>query len=152
MDSTMETGSIGCRASPTDSGRAQPPTTTMKSTTGTLISSTEPQKKCSSSRPARDGPTDAPADPAALQMPMAVVRCRGSVNTVRISANVGGIRPAPAIPCRARATTSVLASGAKAAATLITPKPTAAISSSRLRPIRSPTLPMVTSKPASMNE
>lgn len=69
-----------------------------------------------------------------------------------MSASVGGINPAPANPCSARAKISVSAVGATAAAPLIAPKPAAARINRRLRPIRSPTLPIVTKTPANTNE
>ncbi len=85
-------------------------------------------------------------------MPTARIRNRSSVNTVRNSASVDGIRPAPARPCTTRAKISSPAEGAIAAAADAAPNARLEISSRRLRPIRSPRLPMVMSSPASTNE
>ena len=65
---------------------------------------------------------------------------------------VEGMIVAPATPSRARATISISGLEAYAATTDATPNAAAPISSSRRRPIRSPSVPIVTRKPASMNE
>lgn len=49
------------------------------------------------------GPTAMPAEAAALQIPMARLRSRGSWKRLRISARVEGINVAPATPSSARA-------------------------------------------------
>ncbi len=82
-------------------------------------------------------------------MPIAVARCFSSRNRFRNSASVDGISVAPAIPSTARAAISISGVEAYAAAQLASPKPAAPMSSSRRRPIRSPTAPMVSSRPAS---
>ena len=66
--------------------------------------------------------------------------------------SVDGMIVAPATPSRARATISQPADGANAASREAAPKPEAPMSSSFLRPIRSPSVPMVTSRPPSTNE
>jgi hypothetical protein len=81
---------------------------------------------------------------------MAAVRCRGSVNMLRISDRVDGARVAAATPSRARAPMSIPTLVENAASTEQTPNATAPASSSR-RPMRSPRVPMVTSYPASRN-
>jgi hypothetical protein len=71
---------------------------------------------------------------------------------LRINAIVDGISVAPATPSSARAAISMAGVVAYAASTEVTPNPVAPISSSRRRPMRSPSVPIVTRKPASMNE
>ena len=87
-----------------DSGSSLMPTTTSTAMTGRLIRKTEPHQKCSSRKPPTTGPTAAPADAAAPQMPTARLRSLGSWKMLRISASVDGIRVAPATPSSARAT------------------------------------------------
>ncbi|MCP2257656.1 hypothetical protein LX15_001341 [Streptoalloteichus tenebrarius] len=58
---------------------------------------------------------------------------------------------APAMPTRALAAISVVGLVALAARTQASPNPAAPVSSSRRRPMRSPSAPMVTSRPASRN-
>ena len=67
---------------------------------------------------------------------------------LRISESVDGASVAPATPSSARVAISMLALFEKAASTEARPKATAPISSSRRRPMRSPSVPMVTSRPA----
>ena len=67
---------------------------------------------------------------------------------LRISDRVDGARVAPATPSRARVAMSISALVEKAASTEATPNAAAPISSSRRRPIRSPSVPMVISEPA----
>lgn len=68
-----------------------------------------------------------------------------------ISASVDGISVAPATPSSARARISVGGSGAYAAATDRTANAAAPVNSSRRRPIRSPSVPIVITNPATMN-
>ena len=83
---------------------------------------------------------------------MAVVRCLWSWNMLKISDSVDGARVAPAMPSRARLTISRISGVVEnAASTETAPKAAAPISSSRRRPIRSPSVPMVTRSPAIMN-
>ncbi len=67
---------------------------------------------------------------------------------LRISESVDGASVAPATPSSARVAMSMLALVEKAASTEATPNAAAPISSSRRRPMRSPSVPMVTSRPA----
>ncbi len=76
----------------------------------------------------------------------------GSWKRLRISARVDGISVAPATPWSARARIIISGVVAYAASTDIAPKPTEPISSSFLRPMRSPRLPMETSRPAMTKE
>ena len=79
---------------------------------------------------------------------MATVRCCGSWNMLRISDRVDGARVAPAMPSSARVAISISALVENAASTEATPNAAAPISSSLRRPIRSPSVPMVISEPA----
>ena len=72
-------------------------------------------------------------------------------NSVEISDSVHGAIAAPAIPSTARAPISMPGLTEYAATIEATPKTAAAVSSSRRRPIRSPRLPMVIIRPATMN-
>ena len=116
--------------------------------TGTFSRNTEPHQNSSSSAPPRSGPAAAPADRLAAHTPMAVRRWPGSANMVRISDRVEGISVAPATPSRARAAISIGALVESAARTDTAAKAAPPISSTRRRPIRSPSVPMVTSAPA----
>ncbi len=80
--------------------------------------------------------------------PIATARCLGSTKRLLIRDRVEGMRVAPATPSRARATISASAVGANAANTETTPNAAMPIISSRRRPIRSPSVPIVIRKPA----
>jgi hypothetical protein len=67
---------------------------------------------------------------------------------LRISNNVDGATVAPATPRTARAAMSIAALRENAAITDATPNVAAPIISTRRRPIRSPSVPMVISEPA----
>ena len=92
-----------------------------------------------------------PAEKAVIQTPMATARCPLSRNMVKMSDSVPGANVAPAIPMRARLPMSISALTEKAASSDMAPKLAAPISSSLRRPIRSPSVPMVSSDPATMN-
>ena len=119
------------------------------SITGTLTRNTEPHQACSSSTPPTTGPSAAPAANPVAQIASARRRWSRSANSVRSSARVEGISIAPKTPSRARAATRCAASVANAAAADTAPNPVTPISSSRRRPNRSPSVPIVTSSPAS---
>jgi hypothetical protein len=68
-----------------------------------------------------------------------------------ISASVDGMSVAPATPSRARAPISMAGFVANAATTDASPKAAPPIISSFRRPMRSPSVPMVTRNPATMN-
>ncbi len=116
---------------------------------GTLIRKTEPHQKWSSSSPPTTGPTAKPAALIPLQMPTAAVRSPGSVNTLRTIDRVEGMIVAPATPSSALAAISSSGVGAYAVTAEAAPNAAVPMSSRRLRPMRSPRLPMVTSRPAS---
>ncbi len=92
-----------------DSGSSLMPTTTRITITGRLIRKTEPHQKWPSRKPPTTGPTAAPAEAMAPQMPTARLRSLGSWKMLRIRARVDGISVAPAMPSRARAT--IISSG-----------------------------------------
>ena len=71
---------------------------------------------------------------------------------MRTRESVEGMMVAPLTPRSARAAMRAAALGAKAASTLEAPKPTVPMSRRRRRPMRSAILPMVTSRPARVNE
>ena len=68
-----------------------------------------------------------------------------------MSESVEGARVAPATPSSARVAISISALVENAARIEAAPKVAAPISSSLRRPIRSPSVPMVISSPATMN-
>ena len=70
---------------------------------------------------------------------------------LRISDRVEGASVAPATPSSARVAISISALVENAASTEATPNAAAPISSSRRRPIRSPSVPIVISEPATRN-
>jgi hypothetical protein len=82
---------------------------------------------------------------------MATERCLGSLNMWKISDSVDGARVAPAIPSNARLAISISGLLEKAASSEAAPKPAAPMSRSLRRPIRSPSVPMVISDPATKN-
>src|SRR5215208_8147974 len=69
---------------------------------------------------------------------------------LRISARVEGASVAPAVPSRARVAISISELVENAASTEAAPKAAAPISSSRLRPIWSPSVPIVIRNPATL--
>ena len=86
-----------------------------------------------------------------IQIEIANVRCPGSWNMLRISDSVDGASVAPATPRSARAKISISAVRENAATTDAAPKAAAPIIRSRRRPIRSPSVPIVMSEPATRN-
>ena len=76
---------------------------------GTLMKNTDPHQKFSSSQPPVIGPAATAMPLTALQMPIALARSPGSVNTlVRIASVAGKISAAP-MPISARPTISASA-------------------------------------------
>ena len=92
-----------------------------------------------------------PAENAEIQTAIARARCPGSWNIVKISDSVEGASVAPAIPRSARLRISISELVENAASSEIAPNAAAPTSSSLRRPIRSPSVPIVTRKPATMN-
>ncbi len=85
------------------------------------------------------------------QTAIATLRCLKSGNMVEISDSVEGSSVAPATPSTARAAISIGALVENAASTDAAPNAAAPTISNRRRPIRSPSVPMVTRNPASVN-
>ena len=79
---------------------------------------------------------------------IATVRCAGSWNMLRIRDSVDGASVAAATPSNARVAMSIAALVEKAASTDAMPNTAAPISSSLRRPMRSPSVPIVISDPA----
>ncbi len=134
-----------------NSGSSLGPSSNSTAITGTLIRKTEPHQKFSSSRPPVSSPIGPPAAKAAPQRLIAVVRWTGLWNMFRISESVEGAIVAPPMPSRARETMSISALVEKAASREATPNPVAPSMSTRRRPIRSPSVPMVIRNPATRN-
>ena len=103
-----------------------------------------PTRSARAARRRARGPIAAPAEKLAIHTPIAIVRCRGSRNMLRRSATAS---TAPASRRRPRAAPelaiSISALVENAASTEVTPNAAAPISSSRRRPIRSPSVPIV---------
>ena len=119
--------------------------------TGSASRKTDPQAKCSRSRPPSSGPMALPAEKADTQIAIAVVRCFGSSNIAKMSESVDGAIVAPAIPSSARLAMSICGVVENAASSETSPNAAAPMSSSRRRPIRSPRVPIVIRNPATMN-
>jgi hypothetical protein len=83
-----------------------------------------------------------------IHTPIAKVRSRGSLNMLRSSESVEGASVAPATPSSARAAISISALVESAQINDATLKAPAPIRSSRRRPTRSPSVPIVISSPA----
>jgi len=133
------------------SGSTRGPSSSSSAITGTASRNTEPHQKRSSSTPPSSGPTAPPAEKLVIHTPMAVERCLGSANMLKINDSVDGASVAPATPSSARQAISIPGLVENAATTEMTPKAAAPDSSSRRRPIRSPRVPMVIRNPATMN-
>ena len=118
--------------------------------TGRASRNTEPHQNASSISPPSTGPTALPAENAPIHTPTATERSRGSRNMWKISDSVDGARVAPASPSSARLTMSISALVENAASSDVAPNAAAPRNSSRRRPIRSPSVPMVTRAPATM--
>ncbi len=116
--------------------------------TGTASRKTEPQWKLWSRTPPTSGPMAAPTEKLVIQIPIATVRCRSSSNMLRISDSVEGASVAPAMPSSAREMISISGLDENAARIEVAPNAPAPIRSSRRRPIRSPSVPIVIRKPA----
>ena len=133
---------------PCDSGISRATATRASTTTGTLIRKTEPHQKLSSSHPPSSGPTGKAMKVAPITTAMARGRS-SSVNMTGITAiDIGKMAAAPR-PSTARAAISSADEVENAHAADEAPNSTSAISSSFLRPIRSPSRPAGSSAAAS---
>ena len=119
--------------------------------TGTATRNAAPHQKNSSTSPPSHGPIAAPTEKLVIQIAIADVRCCASRNMFRISERVEGAIVAPASPRSALVPISISALVEKAASTEAAPKAAAPMRSSRRRPIRSPSVPIVMSEPATTN-
>lgn len=148
----MDSGMLGQSKRPGSgffaSGSRSGPRSSSRAIAGRLTRKTEPHQKNSTSTPLSTEPSAMPAVITPDHRAIAFVRCAGSVNIVRTSAIVDGIRVAPPMPRTARATISISALSAYAAASEAAPKAAAPIRSSLRRPMRSPSEPIVISRPA----
>jgi hypothetical protein len=89
------------------SGSRRGPTISSTTITGTLSRNTDPHQNISSITPPTSGPITPPSEKLVIQTPIAVVRCRGSRNMLRISDSVDGAMVAPATPSSARVTINI---------------------------------------------
>jgi hypothetical protein len=132
------------------SGSRNGPTASSRIITGTAIRNTEPHQNQVSSTPPISGPIAPPAEKEDIQTPIAKVRSFGSGNMLLIRDSVDGASVAAEMPSSARAMISISAEVEKAARIDARPKKTAPISSNLRRPIRSPSVPIVSNAPAIM--
>nr|WP_236082096.1 hypothetical protein [Acidipropionibacterium jensenii] len=93
-----------------------------------------------------------PTADAAAQMPSAVARSLGSVNTTRIRDRVVGMIMAPPTPSRARMAITPAALSTNRTSTEASAKTAYPVSSTRLRPSLSARALIGTSRPASTSE
>ena len=115
--------------------------------TGTLTRNTDVQSKYSSSRPPNSGPRPMPIEAMPAQMPIALPRSSRGKTLVRID-SVAGMISAPPMPMAARIAISPLAESTNSTARLAPPNSARPAWSARLRPKRSPSVPIVSSRPA----
>ena len=109
---------------------------------------TEPHQKCSRRNPPLIGPSPRPSADTPAQMPMALPRSAGSVNTFVMIESVDGMMNAPPMPMVARVRMRKSADGANADSVEPTPNTARPMVRHRYRPKRSPRLPAVRSRPA----
>ena len=148
IDSTAPSRSTGGAAGSREVGTNSWPSTRATTTTGTLTRKTEPHQKCSSSQPPVTGPMATAMPAVADQMAMAWARSFRSVKTlVRIDSVAGMISAAP-MPMIARVAMRWLASVANAEAIDAEPMIVRPMARAPRRPNRSPSEPIVSSRPA----
>jgi hypothetical protein len=133
------------------SGRTSGPRMSRATITGRAMRNTEPHQKLSRSKPPMTGPMAPPAENAEIHTAMARERWPGSWNMLKMRDRVDGAMVAPAMPSRARLRMSISALVENAARSEVAPNAAAPMSSSLRRPMRSPSVPIVTRKPATMN-
>ena len=132
------------------SGSRLGPSSRSKPITGTATRNTALQWNHSMITPPTTGPIAPPIEKLAIHTPMANWRWRSSWNMLRIRDIVEGASVAPATPSSARVAISIAALVEYAAISDAAAKAAAPISSSLRRPMRSPRVPMVIRKPATM--
>src|SRR4051812_35308235 len=86
-------------------------------TMGTLTRKIDPHQKWASSKPPEIGPMPRPTADTPAQMPMALPRSTGLVNTLVRIDSVDGMMNAPPMPMSARVPMSIVADVANADAT-----------------------------------
>jgi hypothetical protein len=148
IDMTALSGSSRPASGSLYSGSTRGPRRRSAAITGSARRNTEPHQKNSRRIPPRTGPTALPAENAPIQTPMAIERCRGSWNMVKIRDRVAGASVAPAMPRAARLKMSISGLTERAARIDSAPKAAAPPSRSLRRPIRSPSAPIVMREPA----
>ncbi len=115
--------------------------------TGTLTRKTDVHENHSRSRPPNSGPSPMPIAAMPAQIPIALPRSSRGKTFVMIE-SVAGMMSAAPTPIAARIAISWLALSATSTARLALPKIASPASSARFRPKRSPSVPMVRSRPA----
>ena len=148
MDSTAPRKSTRGAAGSRDVGTKSCPPTRATTTTGTLTRKTEPHQKCSRSQPPVTGPMATAMPAVADQMAMAWARSRRSVNTLVMIESVAGMISAAPMPMIARVAMRWLALVAKAEAIDAEPMIVRPMARAPRRPNRSPSEPIVSSRPA----
>ena len=116
-------------------------------TTGTLTRKIQRQFSASVTSPPSTSPTANPALAHAPKTPSARLRSSPSANVVAMSETAAGTVSAAPMPCRARATTSTGAPGARPHASDIAPKSESPSTKVRRRPTRSAIRPPRSSSP-----
>ena len=148
ITSIEDTASQRFEGSGSLAGRINQVATSASATTGTFTRNTEPHQKDSSSVPPRIGPRADPTTDRLPQIAIAKFRSRSTVKYVRISARVAGIIAAAPTASTARAPISTSGDGANAASRDANPKITRPTTNIRVWPMRSPRVPLPSSRPA----
>ena len=133
------------------SGSTRGPSTSRAPITGSASRNTEPHQKASSTSPPSTGPTALPAENAPIQTPTASERSFGSWNMWKISESVDGATVAPAIPSSARLTISISGVVENAASTDTARRRLRRSAAAAAGRSGRPSVPIVTSAPATMN-
>ena len=147
VDSTAPTGSSRACFGSFEFGTNFGAAASAAITIGTLTRNTAVQSNCSIRKPPAAGPTPTPMPATAAQMPIAFGRSSAGKTLVRIDSVVGMIS-APPTPIRARVAISISGEVANAEASEAPPKMVRPATSAPRRPKRSPSAPMVSSRPA----
>jgi hypothetical protein len=130
-----------------DSGTCRAVISTTAAVSGTLMKNTSRHETAVINHP----PTKGPAAAATPLSPDHAPIARGlssATNDACNSARLPGVSSAPPTPCSPRASTSVLAPGARPQSADARPNHTAPMTNTRRRPNRSPRLPPSSSRPA----
>ena len=130
-----------------DSGTWRAVISTTAAVSGTLMKNTSRHETAAINHPPTKGPAAAATPLSPDHAPIARGRsCE--TNDACNSARLPGVSSAPPTPCSPRASTSVLASGARPQSADARPNHTAPMTNTRRRPNRSPRLPPSSSRPA----